>query len=84
MSRLAALIAEAQAGLSVQERISEEKWAAIASQCGAAERAEIKNRIASLEAELETIEDWDGDTADEINMAIYRFSQLLRLTASSS
>lgn len=82
MSKLAALIAEAQAGLSIQERVPEEKWAAIASQCGAAEAAEIRERIAFLKAELETIEDWDGDTRDDINTAIYRFSQILRHIAS--
>lgn len=81
MSKLAELIAEAQAGLSIQERISEEKWAAIAAQCGAAEAAEVRERIAPLKAELETIEDWDGDTRDDINAAIYRFTQLLRCIA---
>jgi uncharacterized small protein (DUF1192 family) len=82
MSKLAALIAEAQAGLSIQERIPEEKWAAIASQCGAAEAAEIRERIALLKTELETIEDWDGETRGDSNTAIYRFSQLLRRIAS--
>ncbi|WP_236170218.1 hypothetical protein [Pseudomonas parasichuanensis] len=81
MSKLIALIAEAQAGLSIQEKIPEERWAAIAAQCGAVEVAEIMERIALLKAELETIEDWDGDTRDDINAAIYRFSQLLRRTA---
>ncbi|MCP1623661.1 hypothetical protein [Pseudomonas nitroreducens] len=81
MSKLAELIAEAQAGLSIQERISEEKWAAIAAQCGATEAAEIRERIALLKAELETIEDWDGDTRDDINVAIYRFTKLLECIA---
>ncbi|MFJ4111796.1 hypothetical protein [Pseudomonas sp. NPDC089758] len=48
MSKLTALNAEAQAGLSIQERIPEEKWAAIAAQCGAVEVAEIMERIARL------------------------------------
>ena len=56
MNKLAALIAEAQAGLSIQERIPE-KWAAITAQSGAAEAAKIRERIALLKAELETIED---------------------------
>lgn len=81
MSKLTALIAEAQSGLSIQESIPEEKWAAIAAQCGTVEVAEIMERIALLKAELETIEDWDGDTRDDINAAIYRFSQLLRRAA---
>lgn len=81
MRKLATLIAEAQAGISIQERIPEEKWEAIASQCGAAEAAEIRERIVFLKAELEKIEDWDGETRDDINTAIYRFSQLLRRIA---
>ncbi|ATE76568.1 MULTISPECIES: hypothetical protein [Pseudomonas] len=83
MSRLSTLIAEARSGLSIQERISHEKWAAIASQCGAAEIVEIERRIASLRAELETIEAWDGDTMEDINIAINHFSKLLRMAAGA-
>ncbi|MCP1444802.1 hypothetical protein J3D54_003934 [Pseudomonas sp. GGS8] len=83
MSRLSMLIAEARSGLSTQERIPHEKWAAIASQCGAAETVEIERRVASLRAELETIEAWDGDTMDDINIAINHFSQLLRMAAGA-
>jgi hypothetical protein len=83
MSILSTLIAEARSGLSIQERIPHEKWAAIASQCGAAEIAEIERRIVSLRAELETIEAWDGDTMDDVNIAINHFSQLLRMAAGA-
>ena len=41
MSKLSAMIAQASVGLSVQQRISDEKWAAIAHQCGYEEIAEI-------------------------------------------
>lgn len=80
MSKLAALIAEASNGLSPQERIPESKWADIAKQCGVDEIAEIKARIEALKTELESVEEWDGDTQDEIHMAIARFSMLLRVT----
>lgn len=55
---------------------SQEKWKAIASKCGPAEIAEITERIATLKAELRTIEEWDGETMDDINIAIYQFSLL--------
>jgi hypothetical protein len=80
MSTLSAMIAQASAGLSVQQRISDEKWAAIAQQCGDEEIAEIRERIDALRVELATVEDWDGDTQDEINLAISHFSWMLRLT----
>ncbi|KIQ12027.1 hypothetical protein YA0729_10350 [Pseudomonas simiae] len=78
MSNLQKLIENAKSGLSVQEKISDEDWQAIAKQCGASEIAEIEQRIARLRAELETIEEWDGDTQDDIHLAISRFTQLLR------
>jgi hypothetical protein len=83
MSRLSTLIAEARSGLSIQERIPHEKWTAIASQCGAAEIVEIERCVVSLRAELETIEAWDSDTMDDINIAINHFSQLLRMAAGA-
>jgi hypothetical protein len=47
------------------------------------EIAEIERRIESLRAELETVEAWDGDTRDEIHLAIYQFSQLLRMAGGA-
>ena len=78
MSNLQKLIENAKSGLSVQEKISGEDWQAIAKQCGASEIEEIEQRIARLRAELETVEEWDGDTQDDIHLAISRFTQLLR------
>ncbi|MGY2292730.1 hypothetical protein ACW9H6_25745 [Pseudomonas sp. SDO528_S397] len=78
MSNLQNLIVNARSGLALDEKISDEAWQAIAEQCGA---AEIEQRIASLRADLETVEEWDGDTQDDIHLAIYRFTQLLRAKA---
>ncbi|QZP20378.1 MULTISPECIES: hypothetical protein [Pseudomonas] len=78
MSNLQKLIADARSGLSVQEKISDDRWQAIAQQCGAPEIEEIEHRIAKLRAELETVEEWDGDTRDDIHLAISSFSRLLR------
>lgn len=77
MSNLQKLILEAKNGLSVQERIPDNKWLEIAELCGPAEIAEIEFRIENLRAELVSVEKWDGDTQDDINLAIYKFKQLL-------
>ena len=73
------LLAEAK-GLALGQRIPESRWVAIASQCGPNERIEIKKRIASLEGELTNVDEWDGDTQDDINRTIYFFRQLLLLS----
>ena len=78
MSNLQKLIENAKSGLSVQEKISADGWRAIAKQCGASEIHEIEQRIARLRAELETIEEWNGDTQDDIHLAISSFTQLLK------
>ncbi|RMV29375.1 hypothetical protein ALP12_200158 [Pseudomonas savastanoi pv. phaseolicola] len=78
MSNLRTLIVNARFGLSVQEKISDEGWQAIARQCGAPEFEEIEQRITRLRAELETVEEWDGDTQDDIHLAISSFTRLLR------
>ena len=78
MSNLQNLIVNARSGLALDEKISDDSWQAIAKQCGAAEIAEIEQRIVSLRAELETVEEWDGDTQDDIHLAIYSFTQLLK------
>jgi len=82
MSKLSALINDAKAGLSIQQRIPDARWDAIADQRGREEIAEIEARIASFRAELATVEEWDGDTQDDIHFAIYRFSRLLKLTGT--
>ncbi|MBW8356783.1 MAG: hypothetical protein K0M54_23460 [Pseudomonas sp.] len=82
MSQLTALIAQAQAGLSVQQNIPQERWEAIATHCGTEEIAEIKTRIASLKAAREAVEDWDGDTRDDLYFAIASFTRLLELASA--
>lgn len=78
MSNLQNLIVSVRSGLALGEKISDDSWEAIAKQCGAAEIEEIEQRIVSLRAELGTVEGWDGDTQDDIHLAIYGFTQLLK------
>ncbi|WP_434628521.1 hypothetical protein J3P84_05410 [Pseudomonas sp. Z1-29] len=77
MSKLQELIEKARSGLSAQENISDAGWQAIATQCGAAELAEIQERILKLRAELEIVEEWDGDTQDDLYLAISTLTRLM-------
>jgi len=79
MSNLQSILLAAKTGLSPWQRIPEAKWQEIAAQCGAEEVQEIHARVASLKAELLTIEEWDGDTQDDINLSIAFFNGLLQL-----
>ena len=79
MSELQRLLVAAKQGLEPWEKIPPAKWAAIAAQCGAAEIHEIHVRIAALKAELETVENWNGDTQDDIHQAMAFFTELLLL-----
>ncbi|UWX03486.1 hypothetical protein H1235_10175 [Pseudoxanthomonas sp. NC8] len=83
MSNLQSMLLEAKAGLAPWQRVPETKWQEIAAQCGPQEVQEIYARIASLKAELLTVEDWDGDTQDDINLTIAFFNGLLQLTGGS-
>ncbi|MCK9798362.1 hypothetical protein M1B34_11655 [Pseudomonas sp. MAFF 302030] len=83
MSKLTALIHQAKAGLSVQQNIPEARWEAIAQQCAEEEIAEIKARIASLKVAREAVEDWDGDTRDDLYFAIANFTRLLELAMAN-
>ncbi len=82
MSKLTALIEQAREGLSIQQNISPIGWELISRQCGAEEIAEIKTRIASLKAAREAVEDWDGDTRDDLYFAIAHFTRLLELATA--
>lgn len=84
MSKLAALIDEARIGLSIQQTIPTAQWDAIAKHCGDREVEEIKKRIDALRTELANVEEWDGDTQDDINIAISKFSRLLALIDAPS
>jgi len=76
MSRLQALLVEAKKGLEPWQRIPAAAIPLIAARCGAAEFAEIHERIAALKAELAETETWDGDTRDDIHRAIAFFTSL--------
>ncbi|EPL04421.1 hypothetical protein [Pseudomonas sp. CF161] len=80
MSKLQHLIAEARQGLSVMQSISDEKWRALATQCGAAERAEIRQRIQSLEAMSLEADEGDDEQRDDIRCAIDNLNLLLSLS----
>lgn len=82
MSRLQNLLLRAKEGLQPWERIPDSKLPLIAAQCGAAELAEIRERIDSLKAELVTVEEWDGDTQDDIHRAIHFFSSIADLVTN--
>jgi len=79
MSRLQNLLLQAKEGLQPLDRIPESKLPTIAAQCDAAELAEIRERIDALKAELVTVEDWDGDTQDDIHLALSFFNNLADL-----
>lgn len=83
MSKLQELIDKARSGLSVQENISDAGWQAIATQCGPAEIAEIQERIIKLRAELETVEEWDGDSQDDLYFAISTLTRLLETATAA-
>lgn len=80
MSKLQHLIAEARQGLSVMQSISDEKWRALATQCGAAERAEVRLRIQSLEAMIPEADEGDYEQRDDIRCAIGNLNLLLSLS----
>lgn len=66
MSKLQHLIAQAKQGLSVMESISDAQWRALAIQCGAAERAEVRQRIQSLKAMSLEADEGDDEQRDDI------------------
>jgi hypothetical protein len=79
LSRLQRILVAEKEGVALGQSIPSTRWPAIAEQCGADEVAEIRSRIQALRRELENVEEWDGDTQDDINHAIYFFDQLLVL-----
>lgn len=81
MSELQSILMTAKEGLALGQSIPQSRWAAIAAQCGKNEIVEIHQRISKLQMELETIEDWDGDTQDDIHIAIDFFTRLAAMCA---
>ncbi len=80
MSKLQELLVSAKRGLEPWEPIPRTAWPAIAAACGEPEREEIAGRLAALHQELATVEEWDGDTRDDIRRAIVLFEELLVLS----
>jgi hypothetical protein len=79
LSKLQRILVAEKEGLALGQLIPRTRWPAIAEQCGADEVAELRSRIQQLRRELENVEEWDGDTQDDINSAIYFFDQLILL-----
>ncbi|MBT0570364.1 hypothetical protein KIK84_08495 [Curvibacter sp. CHRR-16] len=79
MSNLQSLLLTAKEGLAIGQSIPQTRSPAIAAKCGPTEVAEIHIRIAKLRAELEAVEEWDGETQDDIHVAIDFFTQLAAL-----
>lgn len=79
MSNLQNILVQAKAGLEPWEPIPQAQWQSIAANCGPAEFEEIETRIQNLKQELTETPDWDGDTQDDINKALWFFKSLLAL-----
>jgi hypothetical protein len=80
MSKLQELLVSAKRGLEPWEPIPRAAWPTIAAACGASEREEIAVRVAALHQELAAVEEWDGDTRDDIWRTIEFFEELLVLS----
>ena len=81
MSRWTQLIEQHRAAhdLGPWGRIPEAQWPLLASQCGPAEIAEVKQRLAELDGAAQEVPDWDGDTQDDIAHARMLLTAILRL-----
>jgi len=84
MSEFSELIADATARISILESISEARWKAIAKRCRSKEIADIRGRISELKLVLASVKEWNGDAQDEIQLAISRFSNLLKLASTNA
>jgi len=81
MSNLTAILTDlkARSGLAPWDPIPERVWPEIASRCGEAEVVELTGRIEALRRDLDEVEDWDGDSRDEIHRVIEFFSALSKM-----
>lgn len=77
MSNLQKILEQAKLGLKPWEPIPQAQWQAIAAKCGQAEFQDIERRIQKLKNELAETPDWDGDTQDDINSALWFMKSLL-------
>lgn len=58
----------------VEAEIGKKMAKRVAEQCGPYELKELQERIKELECELSSVEEWDGDTQDDIHDALSYFS----------
>ena len=79
MGRLKDLISAAQSGKDIQQRLYGKFPLEIAEICGPEEVKDILLRLQELSEEKENIEEWDGDSQDDIWRAQKNFSELLQL-----
>uniref|UniRef100_UPI0025E4D29A hypothetical protein n=1 Tax=Sulfurovum sp. TaxID=1969726 RepID=UPI0025E4D29A len=77
MSRLQQLIDNASKEKSLMEKAYGDFPVEIASECGKSEVKEIIERLDALSSEKTEVEEWDGDTQDDIWRAQSGFSELL-------
>ncbi|VXD08633.1 conserved hypothetical protein [Enterobacterales bacterium 8AC] len=80
MNKLPHLITKARKGLSPWESLPDSAIVKIARKCGRDEVAYAHIRIKELRAERIMVEDWDGDTQDDIWRAITFFEKILLLS----
>ena len=73
MSNLQKILEQAKAGMKPWQPIPKAQWQAIAADCG----QDIERRILNLRNELAETPEWDGDTQDDINLALWFFKSLL-------
>ena len=59
--------------------VPKDHWPELARRCGTAEFADIQQRLDNLDAELNEIPEWDGDSKDDVWKARELFETLLKL-----
>jgi hypothetical protein len=84
MSKLQEILVRATTDLAPGESIPRDRWEGIAAECGPDEVTEIHERMGALRSELDALKTWDGDTSDDIHLALEFFARLLALKQGSS
>ena len=77
MNKLTNLFIAARKGLSPYDRTPDAALTSIANQCGRDEIASIHIQLKQLKAELIMCPEWDGDTQDQIWLAIQMLRTLM-------
>jgi hypothetical protein len=79
MGKLTELIIEAKKDKCLQQRNYGRFPFEISEQCGLEEVKDILQKLQELAEERKNIEEWDGDSQDDIGRAQMNFSELLQL-----